>query len=780
MLKFIYIFLFCPIFCIGQVIQKGTITGIVIENETNIPLPDANILLKGYNYGTTTEKDGKFSLLNIPVGNYIIKISYLGYLDFQKNVTVKNDQKININIKLNKTTITTQEISVTASREVNVFEQSNRISTISVKSIESAPVQSIPQLIDYMPGVNMNNTFGIFSSKAVVTLRGLPANDQSRTLVLLDGIPLNKSDEGSVNWNAINKNNIQSIKVIKGPGPAKYGSGAMGGVIEITSKKPKKLIQGDVMTEYGTFNTMLASIGLSGTTKDSSSKNSFYWGLSGFGRKSDGYITELEEFKTFADTILVPTYLKEINTSAKAGYTINNNHNFEIQFNLFDDIRGNGVKVFENLGAFSTHRTYSGIAKYSGTTGIINWNANFFNLFENYIRQYEYMKEGEYQLYGADSKRKDIGYGFDMSTKKFNNNEITTGFNYKLGTVDGTDTYFTSTDVIRNTGNMQTYAVFLQDELKFLSEKLNINVGLRYDFAHFFNGLFTIDYPSYSIEFYKNFEDKAVPSKNWNAICPRFSAQYLFSNTDRTYISIAKGFRAPILDEMTRTGKRKGGFSVANPDLKPELITTYEVGGDKVFFKKLIASCSVFYSVGKDFMYYVSTGDTVNMGYKLAPILKKQNIGQVEIYGAETEFKYDIKDSITIFANYSYTHAQITEHKINNSKVDSSLAGKYLTDIPNHKISAGFTWKNKIVNTSILFKYVGETWINDLNVIDEEYLKTDKYPDYTIFNIRFEKRLIKRMTISLSIENIFNKIYVTNDAQTSPGRMIIGSIRFVF
>jgi len=62
-------------------------------------------------------------------------------------------------------------------------------------------------------------------------------------LVLLDGIPLNKSDEGSVNWNMINKDDIDQIKIIKGPGPAKYGSGAMGGVIELTSKKPVKQFQ---------------------------------------------------------------------------------------------------------------------------------------------------------------------------------------------------------------------------------------------------------------------------------------------------------------------------------------------------------------------------------------------------------------------------------------------------------------------------------------------------------------------------------------------------------
>jgi len=184
--------------------------------------------------------------------------------------------------------------------------------------------------------------------------------------------------------------------------------------------------------------------------------------------------------------------------------------------------------------------------------------------------------------------------------------------------------------------------------------------------------------------------------------------------------------------------------------------------------------------MGHDFMYYVSTGDTVNMGYKLAPILKKQNISRVEIYGAETEVKYDLQDSLTVFVNYSYTHAQISGHQINDAKVDSNLTGKYLTDIPNHKISAGFTWRNKIVNTSILFKFIGKTWINDLNVVDEEYLKTDRYPEYTTVNIRFDKRIFKIITMGVSVENIFNKIFVTNDAQTCPGRMITGSLRFVF
>ena len=104
-------------------------------------------------------------------------------------------------------------------------------------------------------------------------MRGLPANDQSRTLVMLDGVPLNKSDEGSVNWNMINKNNIEQINIIKGPGSAKHGSGAMGGVIELISKKPTKKLEGNVLVDYGTYNTLSSNIDLAGVKKFKKTKN---------------------------------------------------------------------------------------------------------------------------------------------------------------------------------------------------------------------------------------------------------------------------------------------------------------------------------------------------------------------------------------------------------------------------------------------------------------------------------------------------------------------------
>ena len=759
---------------ICQSVQTISISGLIVDENTSKPLPDANIYLEQLKSGTTSGKDGSFIIKNVPEGNYHLTVSFLGYKKHDQKITVKPGENLNLTIYLKEQAYTKGEVVINASRNQEEKEAPLRIDIIPVKRIEQAPVMNVPGILDYVPGINMSNTFGIYSSRAIVTMRGLPANDQSRTLILLDGIPLNKADEGSVNWNMINKNNIESIKVIKGPGPAQYGSGAMGGVIDMTSRKPAQKFSGQAIVGYGTYNTFDANIDLSGMIRDTSAVNGFYWNLSGFGRKSDGYMTEPEEYYDEEDTILVPTFLQEINTSAKIGYDFKNSQNIELKFGFFDDKRGNGIKVFEDYGAYSEHDTYSGTAKYSGNGKHLKWNADLFYLYENYQRMYEYMSEGEYQLYEADSKRKDMGGQLSFSGNWFSNQNLTFGADYKLGSVNGADTYYTSTDIISNAGKMQTGSLFVQDEIFLLNRKLQINLGLRYDYSKYSDGLFTIDYPSYSIEFISQFEDRAMPEKYWDAFCPRFSVQYKFTESNRTYLSVARGFRAPILDDMTRTGKRKGTFKVANPDLNPELITSFEAGADVEIVRSLFFGGSLYYSIGKDFMYYSSTGDSVNMGYKIVPVLKKKNISEVEIYGFEAELKYDLNQNFSAFANYAYTHAVIKENEVNDPAVDYDLSGKYLTDIPDHKVSAGINWNNRIVNTTFMYKFIGEQWINDLNIMEDEYLFTDRYPAYSIFSIRLERQIIKNLKAALNVENIFDKIYTDSNAQQCPGTVYYG------
>ena len=94
-------------------------------------------------------------------------------------------------------------------------------------------------------------------------------------LILLDDIPLNTSDGGSVNWNMIVKENIESIEVMKGCSSPKYGSNAIGGTINIVSKKPSEPVEGFAKASYGTYNTLSETGLISGNINSGDNRNNF-------------------------------------------------------------------------------------------------------------------------------------------------------------------------------------------------------------------------------------------------------------------------------------------------------------------------------------------------------------------------------------------------------------------------------------------------------------------------------------------------------------------------
>ena len=246
-------------------------------------------------------------------------------------------------------------------------------------------------------------------------------------------------------------------------------------------------------------------------------------------------------------------------------------------------------------------------------------------------------------------------------------------------------------------------------------------------------------------------------------------------------MSIAQGFRAPVLDDLCRTGKKRGTFKISNPGLNPEFLTNYEIGGDIGFGKNMTVSPSIYRSVGNDFMYYVSTGDSVNMGYRISPILQMRNISKVEIHGAEIDVRYQFGSKSVVFANYSYNHSQIKDYEMTNPEVDEDLEGKYLTDVPSHKFTGGISHLNRFVNVTLQAKYIGERWINDLNETDDEYLMTDKYEAYSVINGKVWQTFFdKKLHLGISVENILDKIYISKGLQRCPGRFITFEVTYKF
>lgn len=745
-----------------------------ITDDENKALSNVNVYVPSLSAGTTSDSKGYYSLSVQTQDKTIVEFSCLGYKTEKKEINFHKSGVVKLNIVLNPDVFITGEVIIGAKKdfEEHALDIPVRTKTIGLQEIKSVPAISSDKILQGISGVNVSSEAGIFSSTDI-SMRGLGGNTKGGTLVVVDGSPINKSDAGSVNWSMIDKDNIASMSIIKGPGSVIFGSNAMGGIINITTRRPTERFSADISSSYGTYNTFDTKLRLAGVSKNSK----FYWRNFTSYRKSDGYVNTPDEIIKENDSIVAPVYLEELALSGMAGYNFNDKNSVELSLNYFDDTKGRGVKIYEFAGANTQRNTVHGFVKYRGNLGNLKLFANAFVLYEDYFRLNEYYSDGEYALYEINSARLENGAKFMAQYNVSQSVEITAGAEYKAGSVNGADIYYTSTDIIRNKGRLDIYSGFIQAKIKPVGSHFTIVPGLRYDFAVFSNAEFSIENPSYSIEYLSEYQFSNNSPSSWSSFSPKLSAEYAFTTNFKMFATVAKGFRAPVLGDLCRSDQVKGGFRIANPKISPEYLYSFETGADVNITENLYAGISLYYNIGKDFMYLLSTGDSVNMGYTIAPIYQTDNIGEVKIYGIETDLSYSFSKKFNVFVNHTWNQSVISKFVVNTNGAGIDLTGKFLTDIPDHKFSGGFSMFTKILNFSATANYIGKRWVKDDNTVDIIYLLSDKYPSYTTFDAKIQ-RAYKNFDFSLTVDNVFNKIYTNSKGYKCPGRMIIFEIKY--
>ncbi|MFZ4547114.1 MAG: TonB-dependent receptor, partial [Bacteroidales bacterium] len=563
----------------------------------------------------------------------------------------------------------------------------------------------------------------------------------------------------------------------KGAGSAVYGGNAMGGIINFITKTPDKKLFLNASLEYGTFNTIGGRLNAGGKIKLKQPTNSWYWQANLSAKKSDGYITQ-SDADVKANPYIVKSNMQEAGLNFKTGFSFSDKHNLEATVNYYNDRRGTGEKVYQPDGNTTDHDSYGLILNYRGNLKKYKLNSSIYSLTENYKKVNEYLKD-DYTWYDVLSTRRDFGLSSSISSDFLHNQLLTAGFDFKNGSVDAYDKYFTSTDIVYNKGKMNTYALFAQDEVKLLHEKIRLIAGIRFDVATFYDGSFYIETPSMETEFMYGYQDPNMSSQTWNALSPRLSAQYKWSESTRLYAMYSRGFRPSVLDDLCRSGRIKGGFKLANPSVQPEYLNNYETGIDIKPNAKSTFATSVYYSRGTDFQYYVSNGQTIDMGFGNRPIFIRANISDVEMYGLEAEFRYDFTKSLSFFTNYAYTHSTIMAYNkiAGNDTID--LSGKFLTDVPEHIFTAGANYSNPVVNSSLLVRYTSAMYSNDQNTWDE-ILLSDKYPAYTTIDLKLWRSIKEHYKISLNVQNLLDVKFYDSKYAVCPGRFITAEFAINF
>ena len=220
------------------------ITGRVTHNETGRPLASAQVSIPGNRLGALANAEGRFVILNVPVGTHSVVAQSIGYGTQERSVTVTAGQIAVVDFQLQTEALGLDEIVVTGTvGNIQRRAVGNVVGTLnSDAQLEySAPASIQQMLAGQVPGVAVQIGTGVVGTGGGVMIRGastLSLNQQP--LLYIDGVRANGGfgSWGSNRLNDINPEDIERIEVIKGPAAATlYGTEASNGVIQIITKK---------------------------------------------------------------------------------------------------------------------------------------------------------------------------------------------------------------------------------------------------------------------------------------------------------------------------------------------------------------------------------------------------------------------------------------------------------------------------------------------------------------------------------------------------------------
>ncbi|MFT4696747.1 MAG: outer membrane receptor protein involved in Fe transport [Urechidicola sp.] len=210
---------------------QGTLTGTIMDSDQDDALIGATVYLKGTNYGTATDFNGAFEMTDVDAGDYTLVVSYTGYAEMTKDITITDGANDLGSFKLTGNSIGIAEVSVIASIAID-RKTPVAVSTIKGEDIEAKlGNQEFPEILKSTPSVYVTKTGGGFGD-ARINVRGF---DQTNIAVMINGIPVNDMENGRVYWsNWAGLSDVTSnLQVQRGLGASKLAVPSVGGSINI-------------------------------------------------------------------------------------------------------------------------------------------------------------------------------------------------------------------------------------------------------------------------------------------------------------------------------------------------------------------------------------------------------------------------------------------------------------------------------------------------------------------------------------------------------------------
>jgi len=564
------------------------------------------------------------------------------------------------------------KVIVTASRqEEKIASVPANVTVISEQEIAKSPAETVPELLRHTAGIVVNDITGN-GRNITVDLRGFGETAGLNTLLLIDGRRVNQADLSGVDWTLIPKDRIQQIEIIHGGrGSVLYGDNAAGGVINIITKKGEELLFSGGLVA-GSYESLMSRLAVSGSTE------SLSYALSGNFRTTEGYRDNSG------------TDAKDVGLNLE--YFASDHFNVALSGSYHEDDT-------EIPGALLLSELESGFARTASTT------PDDFSDTKDYYLQIVpevFFTETSYVKLdiSARTKENDAFFSFDSgsfdaeteidtvtaSPQVFINEKIfgydsklVAGFDYRKSeeNLDNESVFFGSLSTASYELSKEDVAVYGNAEVS-ANDKIGISGGFRFDQAKFKS---TTAGVSDSVTMDENLYNGGLT--------------YKFLDSGSAYISYAKSFRYPVLDEMFSFFTNSFDSS-----LVPQTTDDFEVGVRIQFGPEINLNVNLFRLDTKQEIFFNPSsfanenfdGDTIRQGVELKV---SKNFSRASLYGS-----YTLRDT-----------------DIDGGKFD----GNEIPNVPRHQFTVGGETK---IFEKILFNmdgtYIGERpFISDFaNAVD--------------------------------------------------------------
>lgn len=512
------------------------------------------------------------------------------------------------------------EAVVTGTRnETDVRHLSQTVSVINRSKInQSLQPSLLPVLTEQVPGLFVTSRgvmgYGLSGGAAGnISLRGL-SGGTARLMVMIDGHPQYAGIFGHPIADAYQSFLAERVEVLRGPASVLYGSNAMGGVVNIVTRKIKDDgVNTNLSAGYGSYNTLETEF------TNRIRKGRFSSMVSGSYNRTDGHRTDMG--------------FEQYGGYARLGYEMTDCWNLRGDVNVthFNASYPGPADAPLLDGDQRITRGMTSLAlenRYGKTSGAVSF---FYNWGNHWINDGYTPSAGEGPQDKRFHSRDDMmGISLYQSTRFFKGNRTTLGFDwFRYGGrawneyVSGENSGTTAELVDKHEYELAGYIDFRQD----IRPWLTFNAGIRAD-HHSRIGMEWVPQTGLAFHLPQNMELKA---------------------------SASKGFRYPILREMYM-------FPPQNPDLQPESMWNYELAfSQRLLQRRLSYGVNLFYIDGKNLIQTLPNPDGSGM--------LNQNSGKIENAGMEIQAAYRINRQWTVDGNYSYLHMEnpviaAPEHKL--------------------------------------------------------------------------------------------------------------------